>query len=85
MTFTTEQMHYMETTPVSREGLAKVGLPEDASLQVIVDGVLAFIFGDALEKCGLDLTTYFTYRFHPPSKEFQEKLDKFESLIRKAC
>ena len=59
--------------------------PYDASLPVIVDGILAFIFSDLLEEAGISLTTYFTYRFHPPSKEFQEKLDKFESLIREAC
>ena len=56
--------------------------PEDASLPVIVDGILAFIYSDVLESVGLDLTTYFTYRFYPPSKEFQEKMDKFEALIK---
>lgn len=59
--------------------------PEDASLPVIVDGVLAFIFSDLLEEAGITLTTYFTYRFHPPSQEFQAKLDKFEVLIREAA
>lgn len=59
--------------------------PEDASLPVIVDGVLAFIFSDLLEEAGITLTTYFTYRFHPPSREFQERLNRFESLIREAA
>ena len=58
--------------------------PEDASLPVIVDGVLAFIFSDLLEEAGITLTTYFTYRFHPPSREFQERLNRFESLVREA-
>ncbi len=57
--------------------------PEDADLKVIVDGILAFIYHDILEEVGIDLTTYFTYRFHPPSKEFQNKLNKLESLIKK--
>ena len=124
MAFTDEQMNFMETTTVSREGLGKVGLdksyylsplmyiedsvnmklqcsiqdyrfavemahdedvcPEDASLPVIVDGILAYVCADELEKCGLDLTTYFTYRFFPPSQEFQNKLDEFETLMREA-
>ena len=37
-----------------------------------------------LEEVGINLTTYFTYRFHPPNKEFQSKLDKFEALIKEA-
>jgi len=56
--------------------------PEDASLPVIVDGVLAFIYSDLLEEVGINLLAYFTYRFHPPSREFQAKLDKFEALIK---
>lgn len=59
--------------------------PEDASLPVIVDGVLAFIFSDLLEEAGITLNTYFTYRFHPPSREFQERLNRFESLIREVA
>lgn len=59
-------------------------VPQDGSLSVIVDGILAFVYADQLEKCGLDLTTYFTYRFFPPNREFQNKLDKFESLIKEA-
>ena len=58
--------------------------PADAGLPVIVDGILAFIYADLLAECGMDLTTYFTYRFHPPSREFQARLDKFESLIKEA-
>jgi hypothetical protein len=119
--FTTEEMQYMETTTVSLENLAKVGLndsyyispllyirdvlhlqltctiqeyrfavecandedvaPHDASLPVIVDGVLAYIYADYLKAVGLDLVSYITYRFTPPSPEFQAKLDKFEQLI----
>ena len=56
--------------------------PENSDMNVIVDGILAFLFSDQLEECGINLLTYFTYRFYPPSPEFQEKLDKFESLIR---
>ena len=59
-------------------------VPHDGSLAVIGDGILAFVYADQLEECGMDLTTYFSYRFHPPSREFQEGLNKFESLIREA-
>jgi hypothetical protein len=55
--------------------------PHDASMEVIVDGVLACIFSDYLEAAGLDLISYFTYRFTPPSPEFQKNLDKFEDLV----
>lgn len=55
--------------------------PHDASIEVIADGVLAMVFADYLKAAGIDLISYFTYRFYPPSKEFQEKLDKFEELI----
>ena len=55
--------------------------PHDASIETIVDGVLAMVFKDYLEAVGIDLVSYFTYRFHPPSHEFQEKLDKFEELV----
>ena len=55
--------------------------PEDANLPVIVDGILAFVFADELEEVGIDITTYFTYRFHPPSKEFQDRINHFERLI----
>ena len=58
--------------------------PHDASLPVIADGVLAFIFADKLEECGLNLTTYFTYRFTPPNAAFQAALDKFENIIKEA-
>lgn len=56
-------------------------MPEDARIDVIVDGILAMVYRDYLEAVGLDLITYFTYRFTPPSQEFQDKLDKFEELI----
>lgn len=55
--------------------------PHDASLEVIVDGVLAMVFSDYLEACGIDLVSYFTYRFAPPSQEFQNKLDAFEEMV----
>ena len=58
--------------------------PEDATLPVIADGILAFLFAEKLEEVGINLTTYCTYRFHPPNKEFQSKLDKFEALIKEA-
>ena len=56
-------------------------LPADGGLDVVVDGILAYVFAEQLEACGIDLTTYFTYRFHPPSQEFQNRLDAFEDLI----
>lgn len=57
--------------------------PEDSGLPVIVDGILAFIFADELAKCGINnLTIYFTYRFQPPTQEFQDALKKFDALIR---
>ena len=55
--------------------------PSDVDLSVIVDGILAYIYADYLEAVGLDLVSYFTYRFYPPSKEFQEKLNSFDELI----
>jgi len=58
--------------------------PQDGSLYVVADGILAFAYADKLEKCGLDLTTYFTYRFFPPSREFQDKLDKFKAMVKEA-
>lgn len=59
--------------------------PEDASLPVIVDGILAFIYADVLEQCGINLAIYFTYRFHPPSREFQDALAEFERIVREVA
>ena len=59
--------------------------PHDASLPVIVDGILAYLYADYLEAVGLDLVSYLTYRFTPPSPEFQAKLDAFEKLINNAA
>lgn len=56
--------------------------PQDGSLRTVADGILAFVFNDLLEECGLSLISYFTYRFTPPSQEFQDKLDKFEELVK---
>ena len=55
--------------------------PHDASMEVIVDGILAMVYKGYLEACGIDIVTYFTYRFTPPSKEFQDKLNKFEEFV----
>ena len=60
------------------EGIA----PHDATLEVIVDGILAMVFHDYLEAVGLDIVSYFTYRFNPSTKEFQKRLDRFEELIQ---
>lgn len=58
--------------------------PSNSELPIIVDGVLAFINANLLAKCGLDLVTYFAYRFHPPNKAFKDKLDAFEKLIKES-
>lgn len=55
--------------------------PHDASIETIVDGVLAMVFKDYLEACGISIVSYFTYRFQPPSQEFQDKLDAFEEMV----
>ncbi len=57
--------------------------PEDKNIEVIVDGVLAMIYSDYITAVGLNLITYFTYRFNPPNMEFQRRLDKFEELVNK--
>ena len=54
----------------------------DATIEVVVDGILAMVFHDYLEAVGLDIVSYFTYRFNPPSREFQMRLDRFEELIQ---
>ena len=56
-------------------------MPEWAGVEVVVDGILAIIYSDYLDAVGIPLITYFTYRFQPPSHEFQNRLDKFKSLI----
>ena len=57
-------------------------MPEDGGMDVIVDGILAMVYSTYLEAVGLDLITYFTYRFNPPSREFQMRLDRFEELVQ---
>jgi len=54
--------------------------PPNSSMDVIVDGVLAYVFHDYLESVGLDLVTYFSYRFNP-GKDFLLKLGEFERLV----
>ena len=55
--------------------------PHDASIETIVDGILAMVFRGYLEACGLNIVSYFTYRFHPPNAAFQAALDKFEEMV----
>jgi hypothetical protein len=46
-------------------------------IKIIVDGILAIIYADKLQEVGLDLLTYFRYRFNPP-QEIIDKLKQFE-------
>ena len=47
------------------------------NIKIICDGVLAYIYSDELEKVGLDLLTYYTYRFKP-SDRFIKAISKFK-------